>query len=142
MKLTIDTTAGTLTSETESETRTLELYSNAAFQLLSQQWVKIGWNQKYPYTFSWLGRPIVQLPEDMIRVQEVIYRVRPDVIIETGVALGDEVQSHAQVLANWLAAMPEIRAATADFPKLCADNRIADLHLETAGGLRTLCGRS
>jgi len=43
---------------------------------------------KYPYTFSWLGRPVIQLPEDMITVQEVIYRVKPDVIIETGVAHG------------------------------------------------------
>ena len=80
MKLTIDTIEGKLTRETEAETRVLELYSKEAFQLISQQWLKIGWNQKYPYTFSWLGRPIVQLPEDMIRVQEVIYRVRPDVL--------------------------------------------------------------
>ncbi len=80
MKLTIDTAEGKLTSETEAEIRVLELYSKEAFQMISQQWLKIGWNQKYPYTFSWLGRPIVQLPEDMIRVQEVIYRVRPEAL--------------------------------------------------------------
>jgi cephalosporin hydroxylase len=38
--------------------------------------------------FSWMGRPIIQLPEDVIRVQEVIYCVKPDVIIETGIAQG------------------------------------------------------
>ncbi len=97
MKLIIDTTEGKLTRETEAETRVLELYSKESFQLISQQWLKIGWNQKYPYTFSWLGRPIVQLPEDMIRVQEVIYRVRPDVIIETGVAHGGSLIYYASL---------------------------------------------
>lgn len=97
MKLIIDTTEGKLTSETEAETRVLELYSKEAFQLISQQWLKVGWNQKYPYTFSWLGRPIVQLPEDMIRIQEVIYRVRPDVIIETGVAHGGSLIYYASL---------------------------------------------
>ena len=43
---------------------------------------------KYPYGFSWMGRPVIQLPEDMITVQEVIYRVKPDVVIETGIAHG------------------------------------------------------
>jgi cephalosporin hydroxylase len=97
MKLTIDTTEGTITSETETETKVLELYSKESFQLISRQWLKIGWNQKYPYTFSWLGRPIVQLPEDMIRVQEVIYKVRPDVIIETGVAHGGSLIYYASL---------------------------------------------
>lgn len=97
MKLTVDTTKRKLTSETEAGTRVLELYSKEAFELISQEWLKVGWNQKYPYTFSWLGRPIVQLPEDMIRVQEVIYRVRPDVIIETGVAHGGSLIYYASL---------------------------------------------
>ena len=46
MKLTIDTTEGTLTSEAGTETSVLDLYSKEAFQLISQQWLKIGWNQK------------------------------------------------------------------------------------------------
>jgi cephalosporin hydroxylase len=97
MKLIIDTSQRTLTSQTESETQVLDLYSKEAFQLISQQWLVVGWNQKYPYTFSWLGRPIVQLPEDMIRMQEVIYRVRPDVIIETGVAHGGSLIYYASL---------------------------------------------
>jgi cephalosporin hydroxylase len=97
MKLTIDTTEGRLITETDGATRVLELYSKEAFELISQQWLKIGWNQKYSYTFSWLGRPIVQLPEDMIRVQEVIYGVRPDVIIETGVAHGGSLIYYASL---------------------------------------------
>ena len=63
-------------------------YSEDTFREISKLWVKIGWGLKYSYNFTWLGRPILQLPEDVLRIQEVIYRVQPDVIIETGVAHG------------------------------------------------------
>ncbi len=97
MKLTIDTNERTLTCETETAERVLDLYTKEAFELISEQWVKVGWEQKYSYTFSWFGRPIVQLPEDMIRMQEVIYRVRPDVIVETGVAHGGSLVYYASL---------------------------------------------
>src|SRR2546423_15245584 len=97
MKLTIDTEARTLIAEADGQNREMPLYSDEAFELISDQWLKVGWNQKYPYTFSWLGRPIVQLPEDMIRAQEVIYRVRPSVIIETGVAHGGSLIYYASL---------------------------------------------
>src|SRR5512143_3749778 len=88
MRITIDTEAQTLHCDDAAGSRTLPLYSDRAFELLSRQWLKVGWNQKYPYTFSWMGRPIIQLPEDIVRIQEVVYRVKPDVVIETGVAHG------------------------------------------------------
>ena len=88
MKMTIDTDQKRMIVEENGTMRSLDLYSREAFEQISHQWLKVGWNQKYPYTFSWLGRPIIQLPEDMVRTQEVIYRVKPDVIIETGVAHG------------------------------------------------------
>jgi cephalosporin hydroxylase len=88
MKLIIDTEAATLTIEDEGRQRNLNLYSDEAFEAISRQWVRVGWNQKYQYTFAWMGRPVIQLPEDLIRIQEVIYRIRPDVIVETGVAHG------------------------------------------------------
>ncbi len=59
-----------------------------AFSILSDLWIRAGWDTKYVYSFTWLGRPIIQLPEDMIRLQEVIYKIKPDVIIETGIAHG------------------------------------------------------
>jgi cephalosporin hydroxylase len=93
----IDTDAKSVTLEDAGGTRTLNLYSREAFELISRQWLKVGWNQKYPYTFSWLGRPIIQLPEDMIRAQEVIYRVKPDVIVETGVAHGGSLIFYASL---------------------------------------------
>ena len=97
MKLTIDTERKQITIEQNGATRTLELYSREAFEQISHQWLKVGWNQKYPYTFSWMGRPIIQLPEDIIRVQEVVYRVKPDVIIETGVAHGGSLIFYASL---------------------------------------------
>ena len=84
MKLILDTEKATLSEEEEDgEIRHFPLYSREAFERLSRHWVRIGWNQKYQYTFTWMGRPVIQLPEDMVRVQEAIYRVKPDVIINT-----------------------------------------------------------
>ncbi len=88
MKLSIDTEARTLVVGDGPDARSLDLYSTEAFHELSRVWVTTGWALKYPYGFSWMGRPIIQLPEDMITVQEVIYRVKPDVIVETGIAHG------------------------------------------------------
>ena len=95
MKIVIDTTARTLTIEKDGKSNEMDLYSREAFECLSMQWLRVGWNQKYVYTFSWMGRPIIQLPEDMIRAQEVIYRLRPDVIVETGVAHGGSLVFYA-----------------------------------------------
>lgn len=88
MKLTLDTDAKTLILEEAGQTRILDLYSRQAFEAISRQWVRVGWSLKYQYAFSWMGRPVIQLPEDMIRIQEVIYRLKPAVIVETGVAHG------------------------------------------------------
>lgn len=97
MRLTIDTSVNELRREDENGTMVLPLYSTEAFELLSEQWLKVGWNEKYPYTFSWMGRPVIQAPEDIVRVQEVIYRVRPDVLIETGVAHGGSLVFYASL---------------------------------------------
>ena len=88
MKITIDTTEKTLVLNSGAKDINLPLYSKEAFEAISDVWVKVGWDQKYSYSFTWLGRPIVQLPEDILRMQEVIFSVQPDVIIETGVAHG------------------------------------------------------
>ena len=97
MKLTLDTVAQTLTVDEDGDVQSLPLYSKQAFEALSRQWVRVGWNQKYQYTFSWMGRPAIQLPEDMLRMQEVIYRLQPDVIIETGVAHGGSLVFYASL---------------------------------------------
>jgi cephalosporin hydroxylase len=98
MKLTIDTDTQELHLEQDGNKETMPLYSKKSFELISDQWSKVGWNQKYTYTFTWMGVPIVQLPEDMIRLQEVIWRVKPDVIIECGVAHGGGAIYYASLL--------------------------------------------
>jgi cephalosporin hydroxylase len=66
-----------------------------AFSIISRLWLRSGWDNKYVYSFTWLGRPIIQLPEDMFRIQEIIYSLRPDKIIETGVAHGGSLMFYA-----------------------------------------------
>ena len=70
-----------------------------AFEAVSAAWLRCGWDTKYVYSFTWMGRPIIQLPEDMIRLQEVIWRLRPDVIVETGVAHGGSLIFYASLFA-------------------------------------------
>jgi cephalosporin hydroxylase len=98
MRVAIDIAERTLTIEEESGTRTLDLYDTEAFNIVSALWLKLSWNQKYSYTFTWLGRPIIQHPEDLVRLQEVVYTLAPTVIIETGVAHGGSLVFFASLL--------------------------------------------
>ena len=97
MRLVIDTDARRLEIEDGGERRELPLYTPEAFAALSRQWVRVGWAQKYSYGFTWLGRPVIQLPEDLLRTQEAIWRVAPDVIVETGVAHGGSLIFYASL---------------------------------------------
>lgn len=54
--------------------------------------------KKYSYNFSWMGRPIIAYPQDMIAMQELIWEVKPDLIIETGVAHGGSIVYYASLL--------------------------------------------
>lgn len=53
---------------------------------------------QYSYNFSWMGRPIIQYPQDMIAMQELIWQIRPDLIIETGIAHGGSLIFYASLL--------------------------------------------
>lgn len=53
---------------------------------------------RYSYNFTWLGRPIIQYPQDIVAIQEVIWKVRPDLIVETGIAHGGSLIFHASML--------------------------------------------
>lgn len=98
MRITLDTDARTCVVDADGVSETHELFSQEAFAVIADQWVKLGWVRKYSYGFSWLGRPIIQLPDDMIRIQEAIFEVKPDVIIETGIAHGGSLIFYASVL--------------------------------------------
>lgn len=79
----------------ESGEKTYRFDEREAFEAVSAEWIRIGWETKHVYTFSWLGRPIIQLPEDMVRMQEIVHAIKPDLIIETGVAHGGSLVFYA-----------------------------------------------
>jgi len=70
-----------------------------AFGQLSAAWMDASIVRKYSYNFSWLGRPIIQYPQDMVAVQELVWRVKPDLIVETGIAHGGSLILSASMLA-------------------------------------------
>jgi cephalosporin hydroxylase len=91
----VDLEGGRVLVEDGGTRRELPLESPEAFAVVSKAWVRAGWDAKYVYSFAWLGRPVIQLPDDLLLVQEVIYDVQPDVIIETGVAHGGSLIFYA-----------------------------------------------
>jgi cephalosporin hydroxylase len=98
--LTIDERGGRVILDDADGMRTEHaLDTPEAFEAVSAAWLRCGWDTKYVYGFSWKGRPIIQLPEDMIRIQEIVWRLRPDVIVETGVAHGGSLVFYASLFA-------------------------------------------
>lgn len=67
-------------------------------QALSRIWLREITRHKYAYNFSWMGRPVIQFPQDMIAMQEIIWDVKPDLIIETGIAHGGSLIYYASLL--------------------------------------------
>ena len=74
------------------------LKADRDLQALSRVWVREIARHKYAYNFTWLGRPAIQFPQDLMALQEIIWRVRPDLIIETGIAHGGSLIFHASML--------------------------------------------
>lgn len=74
------------------------LAHDADLHALSRMWIRAVTPHKYPYNFSWLGRPMIQLPQDVMALQETIWRTRPQVIVETGIAHGGSLIFHASML--------------------------------------------
>jgi cephalosporin hydroxylase len=68
-------------------------------QALSRIWIREISPHKYAYNFRWLGRPAIQFPQDQVALQEIIWQVRPDLIIETGIAHGGSLTFSASMLA-------------------------------------------
>lgn len=96
--ISIDLENAELIFESNGTRSRYELGSPEAFAILSRAWLRAGWDAKYVYSFTWMGRPVIQLPEDLIRVQEAIYAVKANVVIETGVAHGGSLVFYAGLL--------------------------------------------
>src|SRR4051812_18662046 len=101
------------------------LASAEGFAAASRAWLRAGWDVKHVYSFTWMGRPVIQLPEDLVRLQELIYAERPDLIVETGVAHGGsavffaslfEAMGGGRVIAVDIEIRPHNRAAIEAHP--------------------------
>ena len=84
--------------EAERDARIEELGKDLEFQAQSRNWLEQSMRRQYVYNFSWLGRPIIQNPIDMMAMQELIWTVQPDLIIETGIAHGGSIIYSASLL--------------------------------------------
>ena len=88
----------TLVIQTSAGEQRINIYSKEGFHLLSQLWLKSAWQHKFSYDFTWLGTPVIQLPEDMLMMQELLYKIKPDVVVETGTAHGGTAVFYASIL--------------------------------------------
>src|SRR4249919_2702909 len=84
--------------ESERKQRMDSYADDRRWRDLSNQWMQHAFEQKYVYNFSWMGRPVIQMPGDLIALQELIWQVRPQLIIETGIAHGGSLIFHASML--------------------------------------------
>jgi len=76
------------------------LGSNVEALALSRAWSRETNSNGYTYNFTWQGRPIIQYPQDMVAMQELIWQIKPDLIIETGIAHGGSLVFSASMLAQ------------------------------------------
>ena len=67
-------------------------------QALSRVWMREITPHRYAYNFSWMGRPIIQFPQDMMAMQEIVWQVKPDLIVDAGIAHGGSVLYYASLL--------------------------------------------
>lgn len=84
--------------ENEREQRIWANEKNASFINAANQFNIKSVKPKYSYNFSWMGRPIIQYPQDIIAMQEIIWDIKPDLIIETGIAHGGSLIYYASIL--------------------------------------------
>lgn len=84
--------------EKEVKERIDAIGQNGELKSSAQEFLKNSLMPKYSYNFSWMGRPIIQYPQDMVAMQEIIWEIKPDLIIETGIAHGGSLIFSASML--------------------------------------------
>jgi len=82
----------------EVQQRIAAIGEDEALKARAAEFMQASLAPKYSYNFSWLGRPIIQYPQDMVAMQEIIWQVQPDLIIETGIAHGGSLIFSASML--------------------------------------------
>lgn len=109
----------------ETSTRIKSLQSNSKLKHIASEFMLASISEKYSYNFRWMGRPIIQYPQDMVAMQEIIWEVKPDLVIETGIAHGGslvyyaslcEMIGHGRVVGIDIDIRPNNRAAIEAHP--------------------------
>ncbi len=91
-------TAGSrLTLDCDGSRRTVDLYSREGLELIAGLWVKLSAEFRLMYEHTWLGVPIIQVPTDIVVLQELIWKLRPDFIVECGLAHGGSAILYASI---------------------------------------------
>jgi len=88
----------TITLSNRGETSTVDLYSSDGLDMLSNLWIKVAAEHRLMYEPTWLGRPVIQFPTDIVVMQELLWALKPEVVIETGVAHGGSLVLSASIL--------------------------------------------
>ena len=125
--------------QAEVEARIAANATNAELREAGARFMRASTVPKYSYNFSWLGRPIIQYPQDIVATQELIWQVRPDLIIETGIAHGGSLILSASMLAL-LDLCDAIEADSAFDPAHLASTRGRDRYRHPRPQPRGNCG--
>jgi len=88
----------TIPFDEECKLNAARMASSQEINDLTLRWICKTAPYKYTYNFKWLGRPIIQFPQDMFAMQEIIWTTRPDLIVETGIAHGGSLVFYASML--------------------------------------------
>ena len=88
----------TLTLAYNGERTTVDVYSLEGLGFLSNLWIKAAAQQRLMYEPTWLGRPVIQFPTDIVAIQELLWKLQPDIVVETGVAHGGSLVLSASIL--------------------------------------------
>lgn len=86
------------TFKAENKASIAKMGEDQGFKDLTRRWFDASCRHRYSYHFSWMGRPIIQYPQDIIALQEIIWTVKPDLVVETGVAHGGSLVFSASML--------------------------------------------
>lgn len=84
--------------EDEVRQRVRDQARNTALRADADAFMRRSIEARYSYNFSWMGRPIIQYPQDMVAMQEILWRLQPDLVIETGIAHGGSLVFYASIL--------------------------------------------
>jgi len=88
----------TLTLDNDGDKTTVDVYSKEGLDFLSNLWIKSAAEHRLMYEVTWLGRPVIQFPTDIVAIQELLWRIRPEIVIETGIAHGGSLILSASIL--------------------------------------------